>query len=231
MAIHRYWSAGCLAALTLLLSPIVQASPLKSPKRLVGDRQVDLTPLFQWWARHDGPRPLNAWVHLTGAPIATNSLGWVIRASVENTDYDSSRDKPAKEVAPGRVVLEHPPAEDRAAFDRLKAELEKLGGERTNLVAQVAAAKAQGQAVANQQNAYRRNGLRSRALAAESRELKSEQSQANAALKSLDTRIQETRKKLAAYPNSEHYVVDCFGLKTRREYSGMPVYDHGVPMP
>lgn len=207
------------------LAPALLASPLKSPKRLINDRTADLTPLFHWWTNRAGPRPLTAWVHLTGEPVATNSFGWIIQASVESTGHSTNENR--RSPAPGgssRVLLQNPPLRDRAEFDRLKTELAGLNQQRTNL-------EAQAHAVAAEQNAVRHSGLRPRVVAAENRQLKAAQSEANTSLKSLDKQIQDVKKKLAVYPNPDQYVVDCFALETAAEYNRMPVYDHGFAAP
>ncbi len=208
-------------ALACALAPGLQASPVKSPQRLVHERSVDLTPLFHWWTNRAGPRPLTAWVHLTGEPVATNSFGWLIQAQVENTSRGTNAHRHSSTAAGStRVLLQNPPLQDRAEFERLKAELRALNQQRTNLTAET-------QAVAAEQNAIRRSGLRPRAVAAETRQLRAVQSEANTSLKTLDRHLQDVRRKLAAFPSPDHYVLDCFALETAAEYSGLPVYDHG----
>src|SRR5437667_7193782 len=64
------------AVVALVISHTIEANPLENPRRMVGGNTVDLSPLFRWWSKHDGERPLNAWVHVTGSVIGTNAWGW-----------------------------------------------------------------------------------------------------------------------------------------------------------
>ena len=74
-------SCFCLFA-CFAFSP-AQANPLKGPRRAINQYIVDLNPLFHWWTNRAGERPLDAWVHITGRNVGTNSWGWVLHAHIE----------------------------------------------------------------------------------------------------------------------------------------------------
>src|SRR5437588_8650738 len=61
------------------------AGPLQNPKRVVNGQTVDLNPLFQWWSKHNGYRPLAAWVHITGSIAGTNGVGWIVAGKIEKS--------------------------------------------------------------------------------------------------------------------------------------------------
>src|SRR5258708_256074 len=77
-----------LSAGLILLAGSSPASPMKNPQRWVGEQKIDLTPLFQWWAKHAGERPLTAWIHVTGSIVQTNAWGWVVNARVQGFSTD-----------------------------------------------------------------------------------------------------------------------------------------------
>ncbi len=219
-----YRMVGIVAVL-LAAGSSLPATPLKAPKRTVDGRTVDLSPLFKWWAKHDGKRPLAAWVHVTGTVVATNAWGWVVEAQLEKTDHPNrqTEDKPATTTGPTRIVLREPPLQDRALFEQLSSQLKTLNAQHATLAGQEAQAKNRADALNREQHANHH----SRALAAEHRQVVQVENQAKQELKPVDQQIQDLKKKLAAYPNPDHYEVDCFALDTQRVYNGLPLYDHG----
>jgi hypothetical protein len=193
---------------------------------------VELKPLFTWWTNHSGDRPLAAWVHLTGPLTGTNGLGWIVEAKFEPT---ASRPKTsaAEFVRPDheKVILQRPPVDDLADFERVTAELKNLTQERTTLASEEAQAKTQEQSIGRQRSQARYNRASSRLLAQEDQQLKQLDDQAKAQLKLLDQKIQSLKSRLSSFPSPDHYEVDCFALDERREYDHMPLYDHGVAYP
>jgi len=103
-----------------------------------------------------------------------------------------------------------------------------LNQQRGQLAAEESQAKNRADALAREQNSYRRSGMRSPTLASESRQVKAVEDEVKRELKPLDQQIQDLKKRLAAYPNTDHYVLDCFALDTSQELNGAPVYDHGL---
>lgn len=220
---------GGVVAVLMAAWTTLPASPLKAPKRVVSGQSVDLNPLFKWWAKHEGKRPLAAWVHVTGTIVGTNAWDWVVEAQVEKTERPNRPDESAKRNNEGRrkILLREPPQQDRAEFERLNAELKAMNAQHSALAGEEAQAKNRADALGREQQANRRNGVRSRTLAAEHRQATQVENQAKQQIKPLDQQIQELRKKLSAYPNPDHYEVDCFALETLKESGGLPLYDHG----
>src|SRR5262252_6910694 len=102
----------------------VSADPLKFPKRTVNGVAVDLNPLFRWWTNHSGTRPLTAWVHVTGAIVGTNSLGWTVQGTVERRSDLPDESEPEKSSP--SFILRNPPLSDLAKFDELVAKRAEL---------------------------------------------------------------------------------------------------------
>jgi hypothetical protein len=223
---------GCFVVLACVLStlcfcPRANGSPLKDPRRSIAGHVIVLTPLFTWWAKHEGPRPLSAWVHLTGSIVGTNTAGWILEAKVEKTEHVSLAATESESPGSPRIILRNPPLQDRAEFDALRAQLTELNQQHAMVAGEEAQAKNRADAIAREERANRRNGFRARALGIEARQVSSAEKQAKSELQPLDQQIQALKKKLAAYSNAERYDVDCFALDTGQEYRRMPIYDHG----
>ena len=214
-----------IVVVLLAAGPDLPATPLKAPKRVVDGKTVDLSPLFKWWTKHDGRRPLAAWVHVTGAVVGTNAWGWVVEAQIEKTDHPARQTgaNPANADGPARILLREPPMQDKAQFEQLSVQLKALNAQHAALTGEESQARNRADALSREQRAY----PRSRVIAAEHRQVVQVENQAREGLKPIDLQIQDLKKKLAAYPNPDHYEVDCFALDTQRAYSGLPLYDHG----
>jgi len=103
---------------------------LKYPHRLLNGFTVDLSPLFSWWRNaveiedrklHERqtktnleaqlpPRPLSAWVKISGRCANDAGLGWICMAKIE--------DRPGH-LQQGVIFLRHPPRDERAKFENL----------------------------------------------------------------------------------------------------------------
>jgi hypothetical protein len=208
--------------------PTAGASPIRDPKRSVNGRTADLNPLLLWWTNHNGARPLVSWVQVTGPVVGTNSAGWVIDAKVERT----ARNMEASSVAGSasakiRILLKHPPLRDRANFDNLSQQLKLLNTQRSALSAAESDVKTRRRAIEDAENYNRAYGVRSWGLAVERRQLQQNQSQVSAQLNLLDQQIQALKKLLSAWPDTDHYLVDCFALDVGQGKGGLPVFDYG----
>jgi len=206
-----------------------QASPLRYPKRLINGQMVDLSPLWRWWTNHTGVRPLSAWVHVTGSVQGTNSWGWIVEGQAEpgTVRSETGEGKVPESGGLHKILLLHPPLQDITEFQQLSAQLRALSESRAQLAGQEAGVKSRQQAVAKEQSAEHHSRVRARALGQENKELTALDNQEKAQIKLLDQQIQLLKNRLAAYPNSDHYVVDCFALDTGREENGVSVYEHG----
>lgn len=217
----------CATALLLLVAFALHANPAREPKRLVNGRTADITPLIRWWTNHSGARPLTAWVHVRGPIVGTNGGFWVIAAQVERVHHDENSGDSSSDHS-GKVLLKNPPLQERLEFEQLSAQLKTLEQSRGQVHAQEEQSKNQADALHKQQTANRRLGYRSRALDAEYRQATLTENEAKAELKPLDKQIQDLKNKLAIYPSTDHYEVDCFALDLDQKHGGLYVFDHGV---
>ena len=208
-------------ALVILAAPPVQSSPLKDPKRVINGQVVELAPLFRWWSKQEGHRPLSAWAHVQGSIAGTNGWSWVIEARVEGgLAKDKSQGKNNRALERAKILLKNPPIQDLNDFEKLSGQLKDLQQQRATLADEEAAAK-------NQENTNRHSGYRSRLVALENRQLQQTQNQLRDELKPIYKQIQNLKKQLALYPNSDHYEVDCFALDRGLESDGVRIYDYG----
>ena len=216
-------------ALAALASASLMAGPLQHPRRLINAYQVDLNPLFKWWTKHEGPRPLSSWVHITGTIVGTNAAGWIVEAQVEDAHKEEGNPRAGTARDPLKIILRTPPVEDLVDFQTLSSKLAALNAQRASLASEESHDKEREQAVAAQQRGAR--GSRARFLSLEDGQLKQAENVAKAGQKPLDQQIQELKSKLAAYGRADRYSLDCFALDLQTDYEGMPVYEHGRIMP
>jgi hypothetical protein len=216
---------NCLLFLSASLE-LAQANPLKSPRRTVNQYVVDLSPLFQWWTNRAGPRPLQAWVHISGEIIATNAWGWVLHAHIEDSARVNRSPSPHSGKGTANIILENPPWADLAEFEALKARLKMLLAQRGAGATEVTAAQKSVKEVSELQKESRQH--HSIRLARESTKRKELEKAAQDKIKQLDAEIALIRKKLSAFPNQEGYLVDCFALTQSVEVDGVAVYNHGT---
>jgi hypothetical protein len=193
---------------------------------MVSGQAVDLTKLFQWWTNHYGPRPLTAWVHVSGPVVGTNAWGWVLDAEVEAAaGHGAGRNATGGKL---KILLKNPPVRERAEFDKLVARLRELESDRATFSQQEANAKKQASHIASQQKSYHRKPSRSAILGQEAAQNDEAINQDQKHIKELDKQLQELRGKLAAYPNPNSYLVDCLALDIGQDHNGMPLFDHGL---
>ena len=217
-----------MAGLALVWGIAAEASPVKSPRRVVGQQTVDLSPLLHWWTNHTGMRPLAAWVHVTGNVVGTNSSGWVVEAQVEAHARPGQEEGADSAAAGGakRILLRHPPLQDRAAFEQLAAQLRVLNQER----AQAAGSELQARNYLHPgSNGVHRVHYKGQGFA--NREAQAVEKNAATSKQELDKQIKDAKAKMAAWPNAEHYELDCFALDTGTELNKLPLYEHGMSWP
>jgi hypothetical protein len=222
----------CMMAVILGTISGAQADPLKNPKRVINGQTVDLAPLFGWWDHPEGGRPLAAWVHVTGPVVGSGGWGWTIEALIETTPARATAgqtNKPPPEVR-ARILLRNPPANERAQFERLNAQLTALNEERSRWAQQAFDAGQHAATLEDQQDPSRPWRLYSRMLSDEIANAKDAQNDAKAQIKDIDQRLEQIAAKLAAFPDQTHYLVDCIALQTGQTYNRLPVYDHGQPL-
>ncbi len=215
-----------VAGLILAAWP-VSATPIKDPHRWLDAEKVDLVPLFHWWTKHAGDRPLTYWVHVTGSIIQTNTWGWLLDAHLENSP---ARDKKVSADVKNtvRIILKNPPLRKLAEFQGLVARQHSLNSQREVLSSRAIEAGERAQALSAQQKADHRAHVRSaQSVTVEYKKWRQIEKQAQEQLKEVDQKIKDLKLKLAAFPDSESYIVDCFALDTGQRFNGIPVFDHG----
>jgi hypothetical protein len=180
---------------------------------VVNGRTIDLTPLFRCWTNHSGDRPLRAWVQVRGTISSKTASGWVISGNAERStakagDSDGQTSVPA---AAHQYLLKNPPIQEEAEFERLHQELTQANAERGRISSEASNAKSAS------------HRARGRASTQAHRVEHADE----AAVKSLDQKIGDLKKRLAAYGNSDHYQVDAVALDTGAEHNHLPIFDRG----
>lgn len=221
----RFSSRLVWGAILFCAACAVQGGPLKSPKRGVNGGTVDLTPLFRWWTNHADARPLTAWVHVTGSVVGTNTYGWLVEATVESSGRQAPGED-APSITPGgqkRILLGHPPLQDRAVFEKLAAQLKLLDDQR-----------AQARDLQKQAQDYLRPGSKvprpyfHKGRVSANADARMTEEAAKVQILDLDKQIKELKAKMAPWPNTDRYELDCFALDTGKQQSKLPLYDHGA---
>jgi hypothetical protein len=219
------WWVG---AFLFLMGLSVWAGPLKDPKRMVNDRTVDLSPLFEWWSKPTGERPLSAWIHLTGSVVGTNAWGWILETRLSGAGQKAAKSGGGN---PTRVVLKNPPLQEFAKFEELLSRSKTLNQQRNALSAEANQAAGRAQELSGQQKVNRRAGVRSSStLKQNTRHWREVERQAKDQLKGIDKQIKDVDQQLKAFPERDRYTVDCLALETGNSQNGLPLYDHGVPL-
>jgi hypothetical protein len=221
----KWWPVAIAGALTVAAPVGLRASPLKNPKRLVNGQTVDLTPLFRWWTKQDGKRPLKAWAHLTGPVVGTNAWGWVIEAHIDTALPDAADDTDFPKDQ--KIILKHPPAAELAEFEKLSADLKDLEAQHAKLSAGAAKATKQGQDAASQEAAANISARKAARLQQQARQSGETAREDDDQLKTIDQQLKEVKDKLATFPSATKYSLDMFALDLRQQLGGMPVFEAG----
>jgi hypothetical protein len=198
---------GCAVICALFLISSARGNPTVYERRAVNFHQVDLTPLFEWWDRRKGERPLASWKHVQGTLERETAYGWLIRGTIEGQDglhYFLLRNPPQKDLARLHELENSLPGlEQQRASELAVAQLPMYEGREWN---------AYGELVRSPTENYDRI----------------EQAQTN--LQDLDTRIAEIRQEMAALLDKRgNFRVDAFALDMNQVYQGSPVFDFGFP--
>jgi hypothetical protein len=197
------WAVIC----GLFVIPSGRSTPAVYERRVINFHQVDLMPLFEWWDRRNGARPLASWRHVEGTLERETAYGWLIRGTIEGQDglyYFLLRNPPQKELARLRELENSLPGlEQQRTSELAVAKLPMYEGREWN---------AYGELVRSPTENYDRI----------------EQAQTN--LQDLDTRIAEIRQQMADMLDKRgNFKVDAFALDTNQVYQGSRVFDFGFP--
>ncbi len=221
------WFAMAIAlSVALAAPPVLRASPLKDPRRVINGQTVDLTPLFRWWTNHASERPLKAWAHVTGTITGTNTWGWIIDAHIERATPSSGDDTDAPND--GKIVLRHPPAAEFAEFEQLAAELKDLNARHAKLSGEATQAGKRAQDAATKEAAGNMSFRRTARLQQQADQSGETMKQDADQLKTIDQRIKELKEKLSAFPSETKYSVDSFALDLKQKANGLPIFERGA---
>jgi len=235
----------CLAATAAPAQTNQSWKVCRNPVRVFkGQATVDLTPLFQWWARQPqvatnrtaptntdtdpgaaADRPLSAWARVTGIQLSTSGDSWVLNAVIYTSPTVCTN---------ARIILNHPPAVEEQTYETLKEQVAEAGREsaeaqRVYEVSTNAQAKAlmSLQAYSHSQSKHRLDAERDYgALAAQ------DQAAAAAALSQihqLEAARAELELQLKTIPAvNGTYQVDWFAVLLGHTKQGLPIYDLGL---
>ncbi len=198
---------GCAVICALMVITSARSTPTTYERRVINYHQVDLMPLFEWWDRRKGDRPLASWKHVEGTLERETGYGWLVRGTIEGNDglhYFLLRNPPQKELARLHELENSlPTLEQQRASELAVAKLPMYEGLEWN---------AYGELVRNPSQNYDRI----------------EQAQTN--LQDLDTRIADIRQQMAEMLDKRgNFKVDAFALDMNQVYQGSPVFDFGFP--
>jgi len=225
---YRLVSWTFFVAMLMFVSVARPASPLKDPKRVINDRTVDLSPLFRWWKKPVGERPLSGWSHITGSVVGTNNWGWILEARTEGADAEKNKSASGKS---SRIVLKNPPVQELTKFNELVSRSKALNEKRTSLSAQASQAEGHSQELSGQLKVNRKYHAKSSpALRQESRHWHELEKQAKDQIKLIDKDLKEIDGQLAVFPERDRYQLDCLALPAGHLENGLTLYDHGVPL-
>lgn len=198
---------GVAVISTLFFAQGARSTPAVYERRVINYHQVDLAPLFEWWDRRKGVRPLASWIHVEGFLERETAYGWLVRGTIEGQNglqYFLLRNPPQKELARLRELENSlPELEQQRASELGVAKQPMYDGREWN---------AYGELVRSPTQNYDRI----------------EQAQTN--LQDLDTRIADIRQQMATMLDKRgNFRVDAFALDMNQNYQGSPVFDFGFP--
>ncbi len=217
--------------------------------RSFGGRAVDLTPLFQWWARQpvptnaatytsanlstnvtvaDADRPLSAWHRVTGTHVGSAGDSWVIEAVIYTSPNSRTN---------ARVFLNHPPVLEEQNYYTLKTQLAEADAE-------IAAARQVFETNTNTEqralelaNRYRHSLSKVAPTGVNINMQEAQQTHDAAAvalnrMDQLSAQRQQIVEQLKTIPaRQDAYSVDWFAVKLGYTKKGVPIYDLGLVNP
>lgn len=225
------------------------------PVRVLGKGQtVDLTPLYQWWARQPmastnsvpggvvaaqtisagtnsadanggQERPMTAWYRVRGTRVATLGSSWVLNAAIFTSPTLYTN---------ARIVLNHPPEQEEQVFSTLTNQLAALNQQIFSVdydYRRNTNAESDARAAADR---YRHANIKAAgdAVAGYSRLAVEKHNEAARELTQLDQlQAQRTQleKELAAIPSVDgNYLVDWFAARLGNTRQGWPLFDRGL---
>jgi len=220
----------------------------RDPVRVFGPKAtVNLTPLFQWWARQpahtngmaytsavidadtnaipDGDRPLSAWHLVTGTHVGTAGRSWVVNAVIYTSPTSRTN---------ARIILNHPPVVEEQNYYSLPQQLAQINE-------QIAAAKRaydadvkEEQQYQDRANHYHRSILAYSTISGNNYSRSALQKQADAAAaaseqQQLEAARNQTEEQIKTMPaENGAYHIEWFAVMLGRTKAGLPIYDLGL---
>jgi hypothetical protein len=201
-------SLSCVATCAVILAQVASAAnPTVYEQRIIQFHKVDLLPLFDWWDKRQGARPLSTWKHIEGFLDRESAYGWLVRGTIEGQNGLQY------------FLLKNPPRKEIARYRELENSLPNLEQERASAleVTKLPAYKGWDWDV---------NGGMVR-LPSEDYD-RVEKAQVN--LEEVDGRIQAVRQEMAGMLDGRgNFKVDAFALQLNESYQGSQVFDFGFP--
>lgn len=220
----------------------------RNPQRIIGDARVSISPLLKWWSVYESAlrrsgsgsqtnreallkaRPLSSWDHIEGSWVEDFGGTWIVDATIELI--------PGKTVHK-RILLFHPPEDEKKLFDDLTAKLKWLQGVESQSIA----------ASSSNDQLVRENNSRVSTLdmignssgfmrAQVGPQLQAYDHASSIAIarsqifmaraRSASDEIPKIQLGLASMPTGKEYRIDFFALRTGQIYNGLPVYELGL---
>ena len=239
----KAWFALLAASLLLALTAHANPGAFREPRRVIGNRQFDLTLLFNWWEKTEtapppsenttnppAPRPLPGWYKVTATEIRDGGSVWIIKGIISSSPTNSR---------PYTFCLAHPPINERAAFLAAVNQLSVATQDHANAARSAwssTEATREYAAKGTQIDYFRRHSeilywdlahasaannrayYRARAAAEDAK------ADATEAIK----RTQSAEAVLANFKNTTFYEFDHFVYATGQLYNGLPLFDTGL---
>jgi hypothetical protein len=174
---------------------------------MISEQTVDLRPLLEWWSSAErGERPLSGWKLVRGRIVRNTAYGWIIQGEAEGENQAS------------QFLLKNPPRERLQKFHEVQCQLSIYEQERDYL------------------NDYLERAVRmpydSTSDSAFPSVSWSDQMAAVTRLLDLDRTIPALRQELGRLQDERgNFKLDTFALRLNERYQGLPVFDHGYPLP
>lgn len=199
------------------------------PHPIIQNRQVDITPVFHWWAVSQTialtngtqpPSPMPAYVHIAGPILKEEPAGWVIDAKIE--------------TAPGKVKEEkifvlNPPVNEKQRFETLKAEYNKQMDTADSFRLISSYNRNDSQEFRNRSAVLSQAGAGIAAQNNTDAAKRADQNTANANVKAGESaaRAEEIQSELRKFPFAI-YEANFFSFQTGTRYEGLPAFDAGL---
>ena len=183
------------------------------PKRIVSGVTVNITPLVNWqMTGSQESRPLKPWEFISGPVTGTNSIGWMVQASIGEAG------------APTTIALRNPPRVQQEEFNRLVARYAALQRRQKWLVAEHQRASERYRAIENE---YRRQQFFR--FSGDSLDVAAD------VVSDLERDHADVGKQIEGFDWKGHdpdrgFIFKGYALRTGLLYRDAPIFDYGQPL-